>query len=495
MINKNLLHDTQQIEEEQYDVGKWLTNRIQDIGGEAPRAKSSKEKKKEEFKSLCQKVKTQMDVNNTSTGEGSSEWLDRVHKAVIGDKNEMAYFINKINEVLHASNLSVSEYPYFYDSLAEAIFHEVWGISVLQKWEKYPESEAAAIRGTELWIDVDGVFVLQDERFASDDVVEHIKRTFTIRSSDSIINKETPELEIEREDGSRITMIQQPRSRENYVMFRRFVVKEVSLEKQAELGTIDEKDIEIFQALSRTMPNIIIAGRVRSAKSTLLKTMVKQRDPKYVIASMEKHFELQLSQSLPNLVWEVQAKEGDLHTALLRLLRMEHDFIVVGEIRSLETEAYLQACERGERGAISTYHLTDKDSIVPQITRHLLDEFPNRVFANELERVARNLDLVITTTAERDRRKKRILSVTEIIWNEETKQDETNDLIRYSYSTGKYYYNSKISTRLLLLMAEENLLETKKLVRLLKEREKESSMKDYKESTEHLLADIFGDAI
>lgn len=493
MIDKNLLHSPTQSEEEHYDVGQWLSSRIRDIGGEAPRAKSNREKIEEKFKSLCQKVKSQMDVNNTLTNEGSTEWLERVHKAVIGDKSEMAYFINKINEVLHGSNLTVSEFPYFYDSLAEAIFHQVWGVSILQKWEKYPESEAAAIRGTELWIDIDGEFVLQDERFESEDVVEHIKRTFTIRSSDSIINKETPELEIEREDGSRITMIQKPRSRENYIMFRRFVVKEVSLEKQAELDTIHNNDIEIFEALSRTMPNMIIAGRVRSAKSTFLKTLVNERDPKYVIAVMEKHFELQLSKQMPNLIFEIQAKEGDLHNAVPRLLRMEHDFIIVGEIRSLETEAYLQACERGERGAFSTYHLTDVTSVVPQITRHLLDEFPNRVFENELERVARNLDIVITMTAERDRRKKRVLSVTEVIWNEEKKQAETHDLIRYSQSTGKYYYSSKISDRLLLLMAEENLHEAKRLVKLLKEREAESSLKDYNESAAKILTEIMGE--
>src|SRR5690606_12657968 len=241
---------------------------------------------------------------------------------------------------------------------------------------------------------VEGQFVKQNEAFENEEAVERIKRAFTMRVKDAVINEQTPELEIEREDGSRITMIQKPRSKENYVMFRRFIVKNMSLEEQANRGTILHDDIPFFRSLSRVMCNTIFAGRVRSAKSTFMKTMLKERDPSYVAAVMEKHFELDLTKQFKDrLIFEVQAKEGDLHHAMPRLLRMEHDYIVVGEIRSLETEGYLQACERGERGAVSTYHLTQVENVVPQITRHILDEFPNRNFENELERVARNIDI------------------------------------------------------------------------------------------------------
>lgn len=267
-----------------------------------------------------------------------------------------------------------------------------------------PHSEAAVIRGTELWIDVDGQFVKQNEQFENREAVERVKRAFTIRVKDAVINEQTPELEIEREDGSRITMIQKPRGKDNYIMFRRFVVKNLSLEEQANLGTIQMDDIPFFRSLARVMANTIFAGRVRSAKSTFMKSMLRERDPSYVAAVMEKHFELNLSKELKNrLIFEIQAKEGDLHHAVPRLLRMEHDYIVVGEIRSLETEGYLQACERGERGAYSTYHLTSVENVVPQITRHILDEFPNRNFENELERVARNIDIIVTMSADRDR--------------------------------------------------------------------------------------------
>ncbi|MCM3441384.1 ATPase, T2SS/T4P/T4SS family (plasmid) [Metabacillus halosaccharovorans] len=489
---------------EPYDVSEWVNGQLEQKGLQSEEFVTFERKKA--FSQICKVVREEFNnlinlsndgnLTNEQQKDKESEFLERQHKAVIGDEKEMAYFISKITEILRRHNITSKDYSTFYSNLAEAVFHEVWGISLLQKWEQYPNSEAAVIRGQELWIDIDGKFIKQEERFSSIEDVERIKRTFTMRNKDAIINEQTPELEVEKENGDRVTMIQKPRSRDNYVMFRRFIVKDISLEEQARLNTIPTEDIEIHKALSRTMPNTIIAGRVRSAKSTFMKSLLRERDPYYVMAVIEKHFELALSEQMPDrLCFEVQAKEGDLHLAIPRLLRMEHDFIVVGEIRSLETEGYLQACERGERGAASTYHLTDVENVVPQITRHLLDEFPNRSFENEVARVAKSIDIVYTMGTDRDRRRKRVVGVTEIIWNEEKKSYSTNDLIKYSRVTEKYYYSANISKELLSKMAEENLEETKKLVRLLKERQAVSPMSDYHNIANSLLIDLLGEDV
>lgn len=481
--------------EKPFSSAEWLSQTIAEKGLNYD-DKITTYKRLKSFKEICEKVRQELQnivIDGTIEQSSSSQtnelginqkneniWLERQHQAVIGNEQAMAYFITKINEVLTKENITTKEFPSFYSSLAEAVFHEVWGVSILHKWDTMPESEAAVIRGTELWLDINGQFVKQPERFENVEAVERVKRALTMRVEDAIINKQNPELEIEREDGSRITMIQKPRGRDNYIMFRRFVVKNLTLEEQANLGTIAKDDIPFFRALARTMTNTIFAGRVRSAKTTFMKTMIGERDPSYVAAVMEKHFELDLSRQFPDrLFFEVQAKEGDLHQAVPRLLRMEHDYIVVGEIRSLETEGYLQACERGERGALSTYHLTSVENVVSQIARHILDEFPNRKFENELERVARNIDIIITMTAERDRRKKRVIGVTEVIWDDETRTHRTQDLIRYSPVTKKYYYSSNITKHLLTLMADESFEDTKILLNHLKEKEKHFPMTEY----------------
>jgi pilus assembly protein CpaF len=86
--------------------------------------------------------------------------------------------------------------------------------------------------------------------------------------------------------------------------------------------------------------------------------------------------------------------------------------------------------------------------------------------------------------ADRDRRRKRVLGVTEIIWDSNERCHYTRDLVRYSPLNGKYYYSSRISKRLLKLMAEEDLEETKTLVSLLRERELQSPMSKINENSE-----------
>lgn len=462
--------------------------------------------RKKSFKQICKIIHDELnDIIVDDTTAVSNEqspiehitntWLERQHQAVVGDEHAMSYFISKIMEVLTKHNITTKEFPSFYDSLAEAIFHEVWGVSILRKWDKMPESEAAVIRGKELWIDLNGHFEKQEEEFENEEAVQRVKRAFIMRTKDAIINEQNPELEIEREDGSRITMIQKPRGKENYIIFRRFIVKNLSLEEQARLETIREEDIPLFRSFSRSMANIIIAGRVRSAKTTFMKSMIRERNPAYVIAVMEKHYELNLSSEFKNrLIFETQAKEGDLHHVVPRLLRMEHDYIVVGEIRSIETEGYLQSTERGERGALSTYHLTNVKTVIPQITRHILDEFPNRKFENELARVAKNIDLIICMSTDNgDRRKKRVISVTEIRWDEENKKHSEVDLIRYSPITDQYYYSSDISKELLYLMAEESLENTKIIISHLKKQEQKYPMSDYEKIKDDILDILIGE--
>ncbi|MDQ0255488.1 pilus assembly protein CpaF [Evansella vedderi] len=471
-----------------YDPSKWLSEESAKKGIKRTE-KITPFAKKKKFREICRIVEEALkDEINTTKDDDSNQWLDRQHAAIVGEEGAIKYFISKIEEVLRARNITSVDYPTFFDSLSEAIFHEVWGMSVLVKWDKlYPDSEAAVIRGQQLWIDVNGKFVKQEEEFESQHKVDKIKENFKIRQENAVLNKTTPELEIEREDGSRITMVIPPRAKDDYIVIRRFIVKSFTLENQANLNTILHKDIPIFRALAKTLPNTMVCGRVRSAKSTFMKTMIAERDSSLVIACLEKHFELALKRHLPErLIFEFQVSEGDLHEAIPRLLRMEHDMLIVGECRSSEFEAAMMACERGERGFMTTYHLTDVFNIVPQVARHLLDEFPNRTPELEIERVAKNIDIIITMGTDRNRKTKRVLGVTEVMWDHEKRTHKVQDLIRYSKRTKRYYYSSAISPRLFHLLAEENETEAQQLLNNLKEREKESPLSDLKETIEEL---------
>jgi pilus assembly protein CpaF len=447
------------------------------------------------FHELCDRIKVALqDVINIDENlekHSNSEWLDRQHNAVIGHEPSVQYFIEEIQKVLRDRNITFKDYPRHYGSLGEAIFHEVWGLSVLSKWENYPDSEAALIEDINLWIDFGDGLELQEERFSSIDTVKRVKRAFINRRKDSVVKDGM--LEIEREDGSRITIVQPPTSREEYIMFRRFTIDTFTLEEQMTRETIPIEDIPIYKALARTLPNMIIAGPVRSAKSTFLKTLVGERPKRLVHAVLEKAFELAFAKHFPGrLFYELRAKEGDLEKVFPTLLRMEHNSVIIGEIRSIEIEAFLEATERGERGALSTYHLTDVTRVVRQLTNHVLDVFPTRKYDVELERVATALDIIITMGTDHDRARKRVTGVAEVIWDDKTNTHHVQELIKYSELTKKYYYHNKISNRLLLLMAKQDIQETKTLIKTLKARHKISPLEDLKDYEGDFLSTLLG---
>ncbi|MBU8908058.1 ATPase, T2SS/T4P/T4SS family [Desertibacillus haloalkaliphilus] len=470
-------------QEHPFDPTSWLSEEFERKGINEKKITNTFERKKK-FDEICSIIKGDLTdlIERESDNEKKNEWLERQHDAIIGDPNAMSYFINKIKETLQKRNITSVDYPEFYNSLEEAIFHEVWGKSVLAKWEnRYQDSEACVIRGTELWIDINGHFERKGE-FENEDKVKKIIEAFKMRDENAVLNHQQPELETEKEDGSRITMIIHPRSKETYVIFRRFIVKNFSLEEQAKRNTIPHEDVDLYRLLARLMCNMIVAGRVRSAKSTFMKTLISERDPRFVVACLEKHFELALGKHMPDrLIYELQASEGDLHQAIPRLLRMEHDYLIVGEIRSKELEAAMIACERGERGMMSTYHLTDVQQIVPQLTRHLLDEFPTRRQDTEEMRVAQNIDFILTMGTDRDRTTKRVTGLTEVIWDPRTRSYDTNTIIKYNKRDGKYYYSSQISRGLQQLMADENEEDAIRFLSLLQERERKAPIREIEE--------------
>jgi len=472
-----------EIEDSCEDVQFNLSNFLSKNGADQGQLEVTSYRKRKNFEEVCQTVKKHLDKtlvegHDDSTNKDSAEWLEHQHNAIIGDPKAIQYVTSRIEDAVKELNISPdTEFPPYFDDLYEAIFHAKWGRQILQKWYHYPESEAAVITGTELWLDIDGQFVKQSEEFDSREHVWDIIEAFKMKDENAVVNAKNPELEIDYADGTRVTIIIPPRSRDYFVIFRRFVVNNFTLEEQASMNTITEKDVPLFRSMARLMLNTFIAGRVRSAKTTFLKTLIQERSPDYIVGCLEKHFELALKLHMPERLFaEFQSTEGELHKTVPRLLRVEHDYIVIGECRSKEFEGAMQACERGERGLLSTYHITKPSRFVPQIARHLCDEYPNRRPEMEVERVADNIDVVITMTTGRNRSHKLVKSVSEIIWDDEKKEYHHRDWIRYNYETGSYEYCAAISPSLKELMYEESKEDADRFISLLEKRASQSPM-------------------
>ncbi len=423
------------------------------------------------FQSIAKAVKDEIDrrIKVLPKDEGD-ELLERQERAITGDPLEEKYFINLIQSILEEKNLASNSYPKYLSSLEEAIFHQVYGLKLLQKWySQYPESEAAEFNGVEFRIEVNGEMQLQEERLERISDVYDIIGTFLIKYGHKF-NEENPILEVSMEDGSRVTVIGPPYHEVPVVTFRRFIVKKFSLEKQAELKTIEKKDIPIFKALARTYLNIVLAGKVRSAKTTFLKTLFSTRDSRDNVILIEKNKELALRQSFPNHLGSIKefvVEEGELHDIFPAILRNEHDYVLIGECRSTEIEAALHACERGASGLMTTYHLTKVQKVVEQLARQVTAAYPNFTQKSQEERIAEAFDIIITMDKERHSNQKRVTSISEVrlLSNGET---EVNTFMKLVGDT--YQYSDSVSEELLDKMRKEDGKEADLFIKTLKER-------------------------
>lgn len=432
---------------------------------------------KQAFKTIGKKIKEVINqrIQEMDKEEGD-ELLNRQEKAITGDPKEIKYYINLIQSILEEQNLTSNSFPSYYSSLEEAIFHEIYGLKLLQKWYNlFPESEAAEFNGVEFRIEVNGVLQIQEERLERVEDIYDIIRVFLMKYGQKF-NEENPILEVTMEDGSRVTVLGPPYHEVPVVTFRRFIVKSYSLEDQAERQTILKEDIPIFRAISRTYLNILLAGKVRSAKSTFLKTLFSTRDDRDNVILIEKNKELALRRSFPKhrgSIKEFVVEEGALHDIFPVILRKEHDYALIGEVRSIEIEAALQSCERGSRGLMTTFHLTNVQKVVEQLARLVLSAFPNFTQKSQEERIAEAFDIIITMDKKRHSNQKKATSVSEVGLMA-TGEIYVNTFIKLEGD--RYVYSDKVSDELLSKMREEDSIEAEIFIQTLRQRAAESPM-------------------
>ncbi|MFT0140681.1 ATPase, T2SS/T4P/T4SS family [Alcanivoracaceae bacterium MT1] len=408
--------------------------------------------------------------------EEGDKLLERQEKAITGDPHDMKYFIGLIKTILEEQNLKSNSFPSYYSSLEEAVFHEVYGLMLLQKWYNlYPDSEAAEFNGVDFRIEIDGELVLQEEKLEKIEDIYSIIRVFLMKYGHKF-NEDNPILEVTMEDGSRVTVLGPPYHEVPVVTFRRFIVKTYSLEKQAELNTIAREDIPLFSSLGRTYVNILLAGKVRSAKTTFLKTLFGTRDKRDNVIVVEKNKELALARSFTNhtgSIKEFVVSEGELHDIYPVILRKEHDVVLIGEVRSTEIEAALHACERGTRGLMTTYHLTNVQKVVEQLARQVLVSYPNYTQKSQEERIAEAFDIIITMDKKRHSNKKKVTSVSEI-YLESNGKVVVNTFVQLVGD--RYVYSHEVSQELYEKMYAENPKEAEQFMKVLKERAAASPM-------------------
>lgn len=395
------------------------------------------------------------------------------HNGTIGDERAKNILISEIETILREKNLLGVQFPEFYGSLANGIFQEIYRFGSFYKWELYPESPSAKIVGNEIWFKIGGKFVKQEEEL-KDNQIEEIIRLLQIGNSSFKVNEANPQDEIVLNNGVRIKVMIPPLANVPTIVFRRFIVQNFSFQRQASFNTIPIEDVPFYETMANLYLNTIIAGQVESGKSTMLKTIYGARDKDKVAVLIETSPESFLKRDFPDrLVHELYTdKSGNIHEIMRSVLRIDHDYVIVQEVRGIEAEGAISATERGTRGTLMTYHITDPVRTPEQLAQHITDEFPNRNIVNEVRRIALQLDIGITM-ATMENNEKKVTSVYELCYDFETDQAWINYLIKYDKHKNEWHYNANISDGLKARIFEYNPDLAEKFIRHLERRSKE----------------------
>lgn len=435
-----------------YDVGVFIANYRKLLPADKGRNLGNSVRYSSQllFKEAVRLIEGHFDsIFDTNDTRRAQERLQMQHDAIIGITKAVNYFKDEITDFLRKNNLLKVPYPEYYHNLTDGIFHDLFGLGPLVTWQDYPASQSAHIIGTSVYYEIGQKLVRQPVEFESIDRVAELVRALTLKDPRSRINEHNPKLEVDMVDGTRVTLFVPPLSRRISVTFRRFVVNKLTFEDQVARNTLPAEAVRFFRALNHTRPNIIIAGPVKSGKSTMLSTFYGEREHSQKVVCVEKHPELKLSDHYGGRpLDELVATEQELFSLFPSILRTDFVYLIVGELRSVEAELCMLGCERGSTGLLTTYHTKHAQNIPAQLARLILDSFPNRRFEAEVVRVAENVDIVIIMDELPDK-SKRVESVVELRLDPYSLKISTHEILRFDEDTGTYGYRCDLSEALL----------------------------------------------
>jgi len=285
------------------------------------------------------------------------------------------------------------------------------GLGELDRFVRDPSVDEVLVNGDEVWIDRHGR-VERAGRLAGTSVEQVIERI--LAPIGRRVDRTSPIVDARLADGSRVCAVVAPVA----VGGSALSIRRFASEVRPLADFTNEVGQRLLGQIVTARCNVIVSGSTSSGKTSLLASMIDRVDQADRLIILEDTAELPC-RAEHQVRFEARAATADgvdavtLGDLVRTALRLRPDRLVVGEVRSDECLALIQAMNTGHDGSFSTCHANGPLDALLRLESLLLQAAPQGPLDAVRLQLARSIDVIIHV--DRVDGQRRISSISEVV--------------------------------------------------------------------------------
>lgn len=394
-----------------------------------------------DFFNLCEDVR--VEINRQYKLESQDADLVTIQRgAIMGHQKEMDFYKDKIRKIILANKMLDVLVPPWYKSLEDGIFAEIFGFCGLTPWiydekPEYLQSTSAKIIGENIYFLLEGRCVLQRQKI-SRQRLDQLKRALLLGYPKERL--ETGIHEVYLTNGIRVTIFSGDliKEGEDVLVLRKYVLRNLSFEGLAHLGTIDYDAVTLLEEMAKDGFNVIFSGPVRSGKTTFLQTWQSYEDKSLEGVSISTDTETDWKTIMGDAPFMQLVADGkDMEKVVKPLLRGDNDYIILEEMRDATAFNFaIDITSIGTRRTKATIHSSRPMDIPYNMARKVAFQYGGKIEDIVLQ-IHKNFHFIFHMDTDRNNPGKKVLaSITELLWDREMEKPYCRTLCKFDQDGG-----------------------------------------------------------
>ncbi len=296
-------------------------------------------------------------------------------------------------------------------TLRDAAIAQMAGLGELDAFLTDPDVDEVLVNGDAVWVDRNGR-VEPAGRLTGTSVEQVIERI--LAPIGRRVDRTTPIVDARLADGSRVCAVVAPVA----VGGAALSIRRFASEVRPLSDFIDGAGEHLLHEIVAARCNVIVSGSTSSGKTSLLASMIDRIDPADRLIVLEDTAELPC-RAVHQVRFEARSATAEglsavtLGDLVRTALRLRPDRLVVGEVRSDECLALVQAMNTGHDGSFSTCHANGPLDALLRLESLVLQAAPQWPLDAVRQQLARSIDVVVHVDRVDGRR--RISSISEVV--------------------------------------------------------------------------------